>query len=179
MYAGVPARPLVIVDDASRTRAMPKSMTRGPSGASSTFSGFRSRCTTPAPWMAAMAVAMPMASRCSASPSYGPACATAARRLGPSTNSLTMYGRSASRSTSRILAVEKDDTRRAAATSFAGGRRIPPGCRTLIATRTPAGSYASYTTPWPPAPMRRASAYAPMWVGSSWASGVRLMRSPG
>ncbi len=33
---------------ASAARAMPKSITRGPSWDSSTFEGFRSQCTTPA-----------------------------------------------------------------------------------------------------------------------------------
>ena len=37
---------------ASAAREMPKSMTRGPSSASSTFGGFRSRCTMPAAWIA-------------------------------------------------------------------------------------------------------------------------------
>jgi len=33
---------------ASAASEIPKSMTRGPSSASSTFEGFKSRCTTPA-----------------------------------------------------------------------------------------------------------------------------------
>jgi hypothetical protein len=50
--------PLVIVA-ASVSRAMPKSTTRGPSGPSSTLAGLKSRCTTPAPWIAVSAVAVP------------------------------------------------------------------------------------------------------------------------
>jgi hypothetical protein len=46
--------PLVIVA-ASVSRAMPKSTTRGPSGPSSTLAGLKSRCTTPAPWIAVSA----------------------------------------------------------------------------------------------------------------------------
>src|ERR1700684_3191032 len=43
-------------------REIPKSITRGPSSASSTFDGFRSRCTTPAAWIAARPSASPAAS---------------------------------------------------------------------------------------------------------------------
>ena len=49
MNCGEPtAMPLWVRLVASAARAMPKSMTRGPSGASSTLDGLRSRCTTPA-----------------------------------------------------------------------------------------------------------------------------------
>lgn len=49
MKAGVPtATPVVVSALASFVTEMPKSMTRGPFSASSTFDGFRSRCTTPA-----------------------------------------------------------------------------------------------------------------------------------
>ncbi len=41
--------PLRVREVASAAQAMPKSITRGPSGASSTLDGLRSRCTTPAP----------------------------------------------------------------------------------------------------------------------------------
>ena len=44
--------PVWVSELASAAREMPKSITRGPSSASSTFDGFRSRCTTPAAWMA-------------------------------------------------------------------------------------------------------------------------------
>jgi hypothetical protein len=40
-------------------REIPKSITRGPSSASSTFDGFRSRCTTPAAWIAQRLSARP------------------------------------------------------------------------------------------------------------------------
>jgi hypothetical protein len=47
---------------ASAAREIPKSITRGPSSASSTFEGFRSRCTTPAAWIASRPSASPAAS---------------------------------------------------------------------------------------------------------------------
>ncbi len=46
----------------SAARATPKSMTRGPSGATSTLDGLRSRCTRPATWMDSSASAHPAAS---------------------------------------------------------------------------------------------------------------------
>lgn len=58
IYDGVPAAKPVVAE-ASISRAMPKSMTRGPSGPTSTLLGLKSRCTTPAPWTAAKAVMVP------------------------------------------------------------------------------------------------------------------------
>ncbi|MCP9952442.1 hypothetical protein LUX33_31080 [Actinomadura madurae] len=75
---------------ASSGRAMPKSMTFGPSGPSSTLAGLRSRCTTPASWIAASAVAVPTASRTSSSGGAGPPAAIRSRSDGPSMYSLTM-----------------------------------------------------------------------------------------
>ena len=50
MYAGVPTAPRAVVRPIrSAARATPKSITRGPSGATSTLDGFRSRCTRPGP----------------------------------------------------------------------------------------------------------------------------------
>jgi hypothetical protein len=49
MNAGEPiTTPVRVRCVASTAREIPKSITRGPSAASSTFDGFRSRCTTPA-----------------------------------------------------------------------------------------------------------------------------------
>lgn len=79
----------VAVRDMSGARAMPKSMIRGPSGPSRTFPGLRSRCTTPAWWIAASAVATPVARRSTASGGGGPSSRTAAARVGPATYSLT------------------------------------------------------------------------------------------
>jgi hypothetical protein len=89
MYAGVPTTSLA-VPLTSSARAMPKSMTRGPSGARRTFAGLKSQWTTPAWWMATSAVAVPIASRSSSAPRRGPDRATSPASDGPSTNSLTM-----------------------------------------------------------------------------------------
>jgi hypothetical protein len=60
MNCGEPIRvPLRVKAAASAARAIPKSITRGPSGASSTLDGLRSRCITPAAWMACNASATP------------------------------------------------------------------------------------------------------------------------
>ena len=67
MQLGVPATSPVLVSDMSTVRAMPKSITRGPSGPSSTLSGLRSRWMTPASWIAVSAVATAVASRCRSS----------------------------------------------------------------------------------------------------------------
>ncbi len=80
--------PLVIVA-ASVSRAMPKSTTRGPSGPSSTLAGLKSRCTTPAPWIAVSAVAVPTARRCRSPSDSGPRVSTRSWSDGPSMNSLT------------------------------------------------------------------------------------------
>ncbi len=63
MNAGVPAPWPVGVSDISEVLAMPKSITRGPSGPMRTLSGLRSRWITPASWIAVSAVAIPVASR--------------------------------------------------------------------------------------------------------------------
>ncbi|MCK2217717.1 hypothetical protein MF672_028565 [Actinomadura sp. ATCC 31491] len=68
---------------------MPKSITRGPSGPSSTLLGLKSRCTTPASWMAPRAVAVAIASRISAAPRSGPSAVTRCCNEGPSTYSPT------------------------------------------------------------------------------------------
>src|SRR5215831_15977958 len=48
MYDGVPTTiPVEVIAVFSSAREIPKSITRGPSRASSTFAGFRSRCTRP------------------------------------------------------------------------------------------------------------------------------------
>ncbi|MCK2220194.1 hypothetical protein MF672_041310 [Actinomadura sp. ATCC 31491] len=138
----MPVTSPVEVSGMSSVRATPKSITRGPSGPSSTLSGLRSRWTTPASWMAARAVAIAVASRCSSPPAR---TRRAARRLGPSTYSLTRYGRGPSRSTASTRAVQNDATRCAAAASLAIRARSsgsPAGSprSTFTATRTPSGS---------------------------------------
>ena len=64
---------------------MPKSMTRGPSSASSTFDGLRSRCTTPAAWIALRLSARPAASVSSAPVGSGPCAFIASCNDGPGT----------------------------------------------------------------------------------------------
>lgn len=145
MYAGVPTAVLDIVPVASSARAMPKSMTRGPSGASSTLAGLKSRCTTPAWWMAASAVIVPIASRSSSAPRSGPPAASTSDSDGPSMYSLTMYGRSPSTSESRTRAVQNADTRLAVATSAANraralGSPLNRACSSFTATRRPSPS---------------------------------------
>ncbi len=143
MYVGVPATSPVLVSDMSAVRAMPKSITRGPSGPSSTLSGLRSRWITPASCTAVSAVATAVASRCRSSPVNLRPWVIAWRRLGPGTYSLTMYGRLPDRSESSTLAVQNDATRPAAAASLANRSRpawSPVAWSTLSATRRPSPS---------------------------------------
>ncbi|GAA4666173.1 hypothetical protein GCM10023324_16480 [Streptomyces youssoufiensis] len=65
--------------------AMPKSMTRGPSEVSSTFDGFRSRCTRPAAWIATSASTRPAASARVVDSSGGACAATASDSETPGT----------------------------------------------------------------------------------------------
>ncbi len=86
MYWGVPiAVPVAVCAVLSAATEMPKSMTRGPSEASSTFDGLRSRCTIPAPWMACNASATPAISHSTAGTGSGPLRATTPDRAGPGT----------------------------------------------------------------------------------------------
>ena len=119
MKAGVPIRLPVSVRpvSASVALAMPKSITRGPNRESSTLPGLRSRCTTPARWIAVSALDMPMPRACSSEPESGPCSRTASPSVGPSTNSVTTNGCSASVSESRIGAVQNRATLLASPTS--------------------------------------------------------------
>ncbi|OSY49536.1 hypothetical protein BG846_04829 [Streptomyces fradiae ATCC 10745 = DSM 40063] len=86
MNDGVPmVTPLLVSEVASAARAMPKSMTRGPSEARRTLPGFRSRWTMPAPWMTWRASAMPATSSSTVSTGMGPCLCTASAREGPGT----------------------------------------------------------------------------------------------
>lgn len=89
MNAGVPMIVRLGRPSGSASCAMPKSITRGPVGDSSTFDGFRSRCTTPAPWIAVSATAIPAASDSRSAPVSGPCSRTARPRSGPATYSVT------------------------------------------------------------------------------------------
>jgi hypothetical protein len=144
---------------ASIARAIPKSITLGLPGASSTLRGLRSRWITPAPWMALSAVATPIATPCRFDTVSGPRSVTTSARLGPSTYSTTRYGCSWSGSASSTSAVQNGGTCRTRSTSLRNRRRnSSSGARsartTLTATSVPAGSRARYTVPMPPSPSR-------------------------
>ena len=97
--------PVLVSELCSAARAIPKSITRGPSAASSTFDGFRSRCTTPAAWIAWSASARPRPSRSTAGSGSGPPAVTASDSDGPATYSTASHGRSAAVSASTTDAV--------------------------------------------------------------------------
>ena len=78
-------RPVWVSALASTAREIPKSMTRGPSWASSTLAGLRSRCTTPTAWIAARPSASPLASASTDPAGSGPCSMTASASEGPST----------------------------------------------------------------------------------------------
>ena len=82
--------PVMVSRVESRAWAMPKSITTGSPFISITLPGFRSRCTTPAAWMAARASASPAASRISRVPLSGPSCVTTSSSVRPGTYRVTM-----------------------------------------------------------------------------------------
>ncbi len=177
MNWGVPmAAPVAVWAVPSAATAMPKSMTRGPSAASSTFDGLRSRWTIPAPWMAWSASATPAISHSTAGTGSGPLRSTACVREGPGTYSVASQGGTPSPSASISSAVYAPFTRRAALISRLKRRRKPgssasSGRTTLIATGRPPWVCERYTRPMPPAPSRAASRYPPTMGGSSVWSG--------
>jgi len=70
---------------APAAREMPKSITRGPSPATSTFDGLRSRCTRPAAWITPSAVASPAPSTSTECSGNGPCLRTSSASGGPGT----------------------------------------------------------------------------------------------
>ena len=97
MNDGVPTIcPVEVTAVRSSAREMPKSITRGPSMASSTLAGFRSRCTRPQACTACSASTRPAASFHTAATGSGPASATAAASDGPGTNTVASHGGSSS-----------------------------------------------------------------------------------
>jgi hypothetical protein len=92
---------------ASAASEIPKSMTLGPSSASSTLEGFRSRCTTPAAWMAPRPSASPAVSAIRLRAGSGPWPRTASVSDGPATYAVASQGTGASRSASTTSAVNK------------------------------------------------------------------------
>lgn len=86
MNCGVPIRPPLRVSwVASAARAMPKSMTHGPAGPSRMLPGLRSRCTTPAAWIAARACAVQPTSWNTAGIGSGPYVSSAVWSATPGT----------------------------------------------------------------------------------------------
>ena len=86
MNPGEPiTRPACVSCVDSAAREMPKSMTRGPSWAISTFDGLRSRYTTPAAWIALRLSARPAASVSSELAWSGPWSLIASASEGPGT----------------------------------------------------------------------------------------------
>src|SRR5580658_51260 len=86
MKPGEPTmKPAIVSGVASDILQIPKSITRGPSAASSTFDGFRSLCTKPAAWIAARPSASPAASDSTESSDIGPHSRTAWASEGPAT----------------------------------------------------------------------------------------------
>jgi hypothetical protein len=97
MNDGVPTSiPVEVIAVFSAAREIPKSITRGPSRASSTFAGFRSRCTRPQEWIACSASTRPAASFHADTGGSGPATATASASDGPGTNTVASHGGSSS-----------------------------------------------------------------------------------
>jgi hypothetical protein len=84
MNPGVPTcAPARVMAVPSSGRAIPKSITLGPPEVRITFAGFRSRCTTPASWIAATASASPVASARTAPAGIPPNARTASWSEGP------------------------------------------------------------------------------------------------
>ena len=120
MYAGVPTAPRVTVSwIRSAALATPKSMTRGPSGETSTLEGLRSRWTNPVPWIDSRASAQPAPSHRTAGTGSGPQVRTSVLSDGAGTYAVASHGMSASGSAATTAAVKAPLTRRAAATSWA------------------------------------------------------------
>lgn len=140
---GVPkAVPVAVRRVDSSARAMPKSRTRGPSGAMMMLPGFRSRCTRPQPWIAASASASAAPSRRSRASSIGPSASRSADRVGPGMYAVASQGAAAAGSASTTGAVWKPPTLRAAATSARNrsrkcGSPASSGRATFTATARP------------------------------------------
>ena len=75
--------PVWVIETSSVPRAIPKSMTLGPSSASNTFEGFRSRCTRFAAWIEINASASPAAKAVTLAAGNGPWLVTASCSDGP------------------------------------------------------------------------------------------------
>ena len=127
---------------ASSARAMPRSITLGPSGPNSTLPGRRSPWTVPAWWMATSAVIVPTASRWSAAASRTPPEATVSSSVGPSMYSLTMYGLPSSTPLSRTWAVQKAGISRSGSIASRNRSRSTSAGSSRTTTRSPEGDLA-------------------------------------
>lgn len=118
MNIGVPTvMPVCVRAVASVARAIPKSMTRGPSAARRTLEGFRSRCTMSRACTSWSASATPAVSSRTVATGSGPYRDTAEARVGPSTNAVAIHGTAPSVSLSMTGAVYSPCTCSAAITS--------------------------------------------------------------
>jgi hypothetical protein len=128
----------------------PNPVTRGPSSASKTFEGLRSRWTSPASWMARRPSASPAASARTVAAGTGPWSRTASASVGPATYAVASHGTSASRSAAITGTVNVPATRRAAATSARNPGSAATSARmTRTATRSPLGAWQR-NSPLPP-----------------------------
>ena len=154
-----PARPSGV---ASAAWEIPKSITRGPSRASSTLDGLRSPCTTPAAWIAVRLLARPVASDSRAPAVSGPRLLTVSDSDGAATYEVASQGTGASTSASTTSAVNRPLTFRAAATSLPNrarnsGSAASSAWTIFTATGRPAADMPRNTRPMPPAPRRPSS----------------------
>ena len=159
-------KPVEVSAVPSTARLMPKSMTCGPSAASITLAGLRSRWITPARWISWSASARPTP-RARSTGSGKPPCLRTAELSGtPGTKVVASQGMAASVSASTTEAVKAPETARAASTSrrnlarksssAANSRRT-----SFTATVRPPAERPRYTAPMPPAPRRPSKVYGP------------------
>ena len=125
-------------------REMPKSITCGPSSASSTFAGLRSRCTRPRGVHRAQRLGEPGGEPPDGRLGQRPYLATTSSSGGPGTYAVASHGGLSFRPEPTTGAVYMPLTARAAATSRRNRcrnswSRASCGCTTLIATARPAG----------------------------------------
>ena len=176
-------RPACVSMVDSVAREMPKSMTRGPSSASSTFDGLRSRCTTPTAWIALRLSASPAASASSDASGSGPCVSTASASEGPGTYAVAIHATGPSTSASTTWAVNTPLTRRAAATSRPkrarnSGFAASSARMAFTATGRPPGETPRNTRPMPPWPSCPTSRYGPIDCGSSGCSSLANAKTP-
>ena len=167
----------------STAREIPKSMTRGPSSASSTFDGLRSRWTTPAAWIALRLSARPAASVSSDPTGSGPCSFIASASEGPGTYAVASHAVGPSTSASTTMAVNTPLTLRAAATSRPNrirksGSAASSARMTFTATGRPPAETPRNTRPMPPPPSWPTSRYGPIVCGSPGCSPLTTLAPP-